>query len=237
LNAASPGASWAVNRDAHLSHIEGMIFGDNPREGIVRGSSFLHPDLRFALEFPDGWEVTNGKEQVIAKMPGQNAFVLLELVDRPQGRTMEAIAAANMRGGLREVSGGTTTINGLEAYLGEYRGRIDQIGEIRMRAAHIRSGRNVYFVAGFAPEAMYADLERPISDSVRSLRAMSEAEAEGVKPNRIALYTSRTGDTWQSIAERQSGGIVMPTTLAIMNNHDVNDQPRPGERLKIVVGE
>lgn len=28
---------------------------------------------------------------------------------------------------------------------------------------------------------------------------------------------------------------VSPATLAIMNNHDIADQPRPGERLKIVV--
>jgi predicted Zn-dependent protease len=66
---------------------------------------------------------------------------------------------------------------------------------------------------------------------------MSAADAERLQPNRIDLYTATQGDTWQSIAERQSKGIIKATTLAIMNGHPVNDQPPPGERLKIVVGD
>ena len=238
LKAARPGASWAVNRDEHLRRIDGMVFGDNPREGIVRGRRFLHPDLRFELEFPDGWDVSNGKEQVVAKMPGQEAYVLLQLVEQPRGRTMTEIAAANMQGaGFRESSGGATTINGLDAYLGVYQGRLGDLGAVTMRAAHIRQDRTVFFVAGFAQPEPYAQLEPSLSASVRSFRSLSREEAENVKPNRLALYTSRQGDTWQSIAERQSGGLVRPTTLAIMNDHAVNDQPRAGERLKIVVAE
>ena len=48
-------------------------------------------------------------------------------------------------------------------------------------------------------------------------------------------YTARDGDTWQSIAMREGQEIVKATTLAIMNGHAFGDQPRPGERLKIVV--
>jgi predicted Zn-dependent protease len=52
---------------------------------------------------------------------------------------------------------------------------------------------------------------------------------------RISTYTVRPGDTWQSIAEREGRGLAKPTTLAMMNGHAVTDQPRPGQRLKIVV--
>jgi hypothetical protein len=51
------------------------------------------------------------------------------------------------------------------------------------------------------------------------------------------LYTAKQGDTWQGLAEHESKGIIKATTLAIMNGHPVNDQPAPGERLKIVVGD
>jgi predicted Zn-dependent protease len=51
------------------------------------------------------------------------------------------------------------------------------------------------------------------------------------------VYTARSGDTWQSIAEGQSKGIIKASTLAIMNGHPANDKPQPGERLKIVVGD
>jgi predicted Zn-dependent protease len=64
---------------------------------------------------------------------------------------------------------------------------------------------------------------------------LSRGEAEGVRPNRIDLYTAREGDTWQSIADRVGRGLAKPATLAIMNGHAIDDQPRAGERLKIVV--
>jgi len=75
------------------------------------------------------------------------------------------------------------------------------------------------------------------SKSLQSFRGLSPGDAESIRPNRIGLYTARSGDTWQGIAEHQSKGIIKATTLAIMNGHPINDQPQPGERLKIVVGD
>ena len=238
VKTSNPGQQWSVNRDVYLNHVDGIVFGDNPREGIVRGNSFLHPDLRFALEFPKDWDVTNGKEQVVAKMPGQEAYVLLQVVERPQGRTIEEIAARNMqRSGLREMSGGATKINGLDAYLGTYQGSLGRIGGVTMRAAHIQMGRSVYLIGGFAQPQLYPKVEQELAGSVRSFRELSRGETDNIRPNRIALYTARASDTWQSIAERQGHGNVKASTLAIMNNHEVADQPRAGERLKVVVGE
>jgi predicted Zn-dependent protease len=71
--------------------------------------------------------------------------------------------------------------------------------------------------------------------SLRTFRPLSRAEAESIRPNRIGLYVARGGDTWQSIAEGAGRGLVKAATLAIMNGHAVTDQPRPGQRLKIVV--
>jgi predicted Zn-dependent protease len=238
IKTANPAQQWSENRDAYLTRIDGIVFGDNPREGIVRGNAFLHPDLRFALEFPRDWDVTNGKEQVVAKMPGQEAYVLLHLVEQPQGRTIEEIADRSMRqAGFREMSGGRTTINGLDAYLGTYEGSLSQVGKVTMRAAHIQQGRTVYLVAGVAQPQLYPKVEEALAASVRSFRELSRGEADNIQPNQIALYTARAGDTWQSIAERQSGGNIKASTLAIMNNHGVADQPRAGEKLKIVAGE
>jgi predicted Zn-dependent protease len=93
----------------------------------------------------------------------------------------------------------------------------------------------VFLLAGIAPEPLYARAEPQFSGSLRSFRPLSRAEAEDIHPNRIDLYTARDGDTWQSIAERSGRGVVSPRTLAIMNGHDPAEQPRVGERLKIVV--
>jgi predicted Zn-dependent protease len=72
--------------------------------------------------------------------------------------------------------------------------------------------------------------------TIESFRPLSPAEAENIRPNRVDFYTARAGDTWQAIAERHGKGVVKASTLAMMNGHAVNDQPRDGERVKIVVG-
>ena len=60
-------------------------------------------------------------------------------------------------------------------------------------------------------------------------------EASNVRPNRIDFYVVRQGDSWQSIAARQSKGLVNAATLAIMNDREVSVQPQPGDRVKIVI--
>src|SRR5690606_34242250 len=62
------------DRDALLRRVDGLIFGDNPEQGVTRGSAFLHPPLRFRVDFPSGWEVANSPQQVVAKAPGADVF-------------------------------------------------------------------------------------------------------------------------------------------------------------------
>lgn len=65
---------------------------------------------------------------------------------------------------------------------------------------------------------------------------MSRDEAGDIRPNGIAIHTVRQDQTWQSIAQGPGQGIVEASTLAVMNGFPVNEQPRAGDRIKIVVG-
>jgi predicted Zn-dependent protease len=238
IQAASTGTGTrgVVDRDDYLRRIDGIVYGDNPEEGVVRGSEFLHAGLRFALNFPSGWEVNNSASQVVAKQPGANVFVVLQLVEQPVGRNIEQVAVNSMqKAGFRALEGSRSTINGLDAFVGTYEGTLQDLGRVGVRAAHIAHERNIFMVAGLAPTQLFERAERELTTTIRSFRPLTAAQAEAIRPNRVDLYTAREGDTWQSIAERQGKGLIKPTTLAIMNGHAVNDQPRPGERLKIVV--
>src|SRR4030095_8726013 len=92
-----------VNHDPYLERIQGLVFGDNPKDGIVRGNEFLHPLLRIGVKFPDGWELTNSAEAVLAQEPGTQPFLVLQEVERqPQGprastQSIGDVAIAAMR--------------------------------------------------------------------------------------------------------------------------------------------
>ncbi len=224
------------NRDAMLRAVDGIIYGDNPDQGVVRGASFLHPPLRFRIDFPNGWDVQNSPEQVMAKAPGAEVYMLLEQVQMPRGNGVENIARAQMQNaGFRVVSGSRDRVNGLDAYIGLYQGSLEGLGNVRMRAAHIVHNGNIYLVAGFAAPAIFDPLDSAMLMSIRSFKPLTADEAAAVHPNRIDIYVVRPGDSWQSIAER-SGGVIKPTTLAVMNGAEPNSQPMVGSRIKIVVG-
>lgn len=228
------GTSGTVDEVDFLRHIDGIVYGDSPSEGLVRGSAFLHRDLRLALNFPQGWEIQNTKTHVLAKAPDRDHYMLLQLVQNPRG-SIESVARSGMaNAGFRELGGQRADINGLDAYVGTYQGTLEGLGTVVTIAAHIVHNRNVYVFAGLAPPNQFDNVQRQFVSSIRSFRSLSAAEAENIRPNRVDIYTVRGGDTWQSIAARSGDGAVKPSTLAIMNNYEPTQPPRPGDRIKIV---
>ena len=214
--------------------IDGMIFGDSPSDGIVRGNQFLHPELRLALAFPQGWEIQNSAAQVMAKAPDRENYMLLQLVPNARGSVQQIAQASMASAGFQQVQGQRSNLNGLDAYLGVYQGQLEGLGNAGTVAAHIVHGGNVYMFAGLAPANQFNAVQNQFLSSIRSFRELSQREAADVRPNRVDFYNVRPGDTWQSIAQR-SGGHVKPATLAIMNNYEPNQQPRNGDRIRIVV--
>jgi predicted Zn-dependent protease len=224
------------NPDAFLRAIEGVVVGDSIEQGIVRGNAFAHPMMRIALEFPDGWEVANTAEQVMAREPGTSHFMLLQLVDRPRGNTIGDVALNAMRqAGYKPIDGAIERLGGLDAYVGVYQGSLNGVGKVTMRAAHVAMGRQVFVLAGFAPDGEYDQVRRDIEASIQTFRELTPQEASQVRPNKLSYYTVRQGDSWQSIAQRAGKGITNAATLAIMNGVEVYEQPQPGERVKVVV--
>ena len=234
-NPAVVGTSGGVTDERDYErYIDGMIFGDSPSDGIVRGNQFLHPDLRLGLAFPSGWEIQNSATQVVAKAPDRENYMMLQLVPNASGSVQQIAQGSMANAGFRQLQGDRASINGLEAYVGTYQGNLEGLGNTVTIAAHVVQGRNVYLFAGLAPANQFQNAQGAFVNSIKSFRQLTQSEAAGIRPNRVDVYTVRGGETWQSIAER-SGGLVKPATLAIMNNYEPNQQPRAGDRIKIVV--
>jgi predicted Zn-dependent protease len=236
LAATRPAAQWTVNRDEYLTRLDGLLFGDNPREGLVRGREFIHPDMRFRLAFPEGWKIENGKEQVTAR-PAEirDAMMSLELVPDAQGASLDAIAGDSMsKAGFTRLGGESTRLNGIPAYVGVYDGGTKDGQAVRVRAAHIRLEGRVLLLAGIASPSRYPQLERAFDQAIRSFAPLAPGEAARIKPNRIGFTTVRSGDTWQSLADR-TGGLIPASDLAVLNGFAANGAPPAGQRIKIVI--
>jgi predicted Zn-dependent protease len=238
--AASGAASGAAtNRPAFERRLDGLVFGDSREQGMVRGSDFVHPILRLAMRFPSGWTIANGADAVRSQPPDESAALLLQLVDGAGTSAADAARTVTSRAGFTEISGGTAQVNGLTPFVGTYQGQMNNQA-VRLRAAffHLPPARADQFVmiAGIAPTAGFAAATNDFDAAIRSMRALSQAEADRIQPNRVDFYVVRPGDTWDKIARGPSGGVLKAASLAIMNGSDPGAQPRAGDRIRIVVG-
>ncbi len=233
--AAIPAAATDRTPVDLLKYVDGIVFGDSPSDGIIRGNQFLHPVLRLALTFPERWEIQNSASQVLAKAPERENYIMLQHV-AGAGASVEQIARTSMaQSGFRQLNGEAAQINGLDAYLGLYQGTLEGLGNSGMLAAHIAHNRNVYLLAGLAPTNQFDGAQREFEAAIRSFRSLSAEQAAQIRPNRVDIYTVRGGDTWDSIAKRTGDGTIKPATLAIMNNYEPGQPPRTGDRVKVVV--
>jgi predicted Zn-dependent protease len=226
-----------TNAAAYEALLDGVVFGDSREQGMVRGAEFVHPVMRFSVRFPEGWGIANGATQVSATPADQtNAVMMLGLASQSSGAVADIARSEMAKSGLTEVGGAPTRINGLDAYVGTYNGTIDTT-QVGVRAAHIRSGNQVYVVAGLATADAFQAVDRLFAQSVQSFRQLSEAEAARIQPNRITFGIVRAGDTWDSLARRAGQfGAPSPAALAIMNGSDPATPPRVGARVRLVVG-
>jgi len=202
----------------------------------VLGRDFLHPLLRFALQFPNGWEVINTPTQVVAWQPGEEVYMVLQLVTDPATRDLEQLAGDNMQeSGFRLYSGGEIGVGDLEAFIGTFTGESTDVDEPRARVAYIDCDGTVYILGGLTDGAAYDRVESAFNTVIRSFRPLSAAEAKDIRLNRLRFYTVRSADAWQSIAQNAGQSIIPSNTLAVLNAVSVNEQPRRGDRIKVAV--
>ena len=225
-------------RERYLSKIDGLAFGDDPKEGVVIKNVFRHPDLRIELTFPEGWTINNGKEVLAAKHPEKEYFIQMTLSDL--GKKLSAADFARKvekSYHLEKLSGSSQIINGLSAYVGTYQGMKGKMGKIKAKVASILVEDKGYVVMGFSSLDSFEEILPLFTPTINSFKRLSLEEAKKIKPHKIKIYTVKKGDTWKSIAYKFGQQAGEAKTLALINGSDTANFPQPGTRIKVICAE
>ncbi|MBN2175326.1 MAG: M48 family metalloprotease [Bacteroidales bacterium] len=68
----------AEDKNVLYGHLDGMVYGPNPAQGIFDSNIFRHPDLNLAINFPDKWNTVNVPVAVGAAQPdGEGQFFFI----------------------------------------------------------------------------------------------------------------------------------------------------------------
>jgi predicted Zn-dependent protease len=221
-----------VNRDDHLRNIDGMVFGDNPREGFVEEGRFYHPDLQFQIRFPTGWQLDNTRSAVYAVAPNNAAQIQFKLAKAPQGTTAEGYARQLAAQGLSPVSGGPTMINGNRAFLALYSLRDPNGAVVITMAAFIEYRQQLYEIV--APMSDLQRYQTPIEAAIRSFDRLTNQRILAMQPDRLRIYTARQGDTIDALADRYGNPRVTRDELALLNRVPASQAISSGRLIKVV---
>ena len=195
-----------VARSELLDHVDGMIYGDNPREGYFIGGDFYHPDLAFRLSFPAGWTTVNQKARAFAVSPDGTGIVMLTTGDGATAAEAEeaffAEKGVNRGGpwieGFRHFSAGSTE------------------GSVSGLVGFIEHGGVVLEVMGFGRNGGLMRYRNTIEQSITSLRPLEDPYYLDVEPTRIELVQITEPMTFRAFNEAYPSSID-PDAAAVLN--------------------
>ncbi|MGE5539634.1 MAG: M48 family metalloprotease [Gemmatimonas sp.] len=230
--AAEAKASHPENgRDVYLRKINGLIYGDSPDQGFVRGNRFAHPQLRFAFEVPNGFRLANQPASVLARNPSGAAISFSEI---PQAQSMTPrnyLSRVNVQLGAIE----DLNVNGMQAATGV--ARVQSNGTVRdLRVVVVRfSPQHLFRFMFLTAPQQTASLDDAFKRTVYSLKPLSASEAAALKPYRVQVLRVRSGDTVESLASRMPYSDLKVERFRVLNGLAEGATLTPGTLVKTIV--
>lgn len=222
------------NREQHMAAIHGMYFDDDPRQGIVEGRDFFHPDLRLAFSAPQGFGIQNGTRAVsVVGSSGQAQFstgAFSGNLDAYVGQVFRALTGG--RTAINYTRPEHRTINGIPVAISLARVPTNQgIVDVGVVAYAFANNRAYHFAtitrggSGFGP----------FGGMVQSVRRLNAQEVATIRPRIIQVVTVAPGDTEQRLASRMAYSTYQLERFRALNGLGTSSSLQPGQRVKLVV--
>ncbi len=228
-----PSAHFLVNQDAYLKAIDGMIYGDSPDHGLVRGRVFAHPGLGIRFEVPDGFRLLNGEQAVIALGPDDAQIVY------SQGQAQGAFSAADYIANVWANGTALTdlrplTIDGLPAATAVTR-LSGKDGPVFARLVAIVSGPGRYHRLLFLCPLSTADRYMAgFQATAQGFRRLKPEEKAGLKPYRLKVVQVKPGQKVADFVAAMPLKDHAEERFRVLNNIPPGTEPRPGIWVKTI---
>lgn len=220
------------NRDRHLSVIDGMLYGDDPKQGIIEGRTFSHPDLKLKFTVPNGFGMSNGSQAVtINGNSGQAIFTTQKYTGDKKAyidAAFKAVAGKDQSVNYGEIR--QTTVNGLPAFYASttVAGQNNSRNVVTVYAYEFSNSQAFHFVT------VHASGRDPFGSMRQSVSRLSNSQAASIKPRKIDIVTVKSGDTVSKLASRMAYESMKTERFMALNGMLASDTLRAGSKVKIV---
>lgn len=225
--------------DAFLAGLDGMLFGDDPAQGVIEGQSFLYPTDRVTFTAPTGYGMNNGADAVTitpttSGLSGQARFTGGRYDGDLDGVVSRAIGALTQDGSAPAVQTTRVTVGGLEARRASVTASDGSGNRLDVTVTAIATTPGVAYAFTVLQPAGLG--QGDLAQLVSSFRRMSEAEAGAVRPRVLRVVTVAKGDTVASLAKRMAYDRLQVERFVVLNGLPAGTTTlAPGRKVKVVV--
>jgi predicted Zn-dependent protease len=223
--------SAKINRETYLRRIDGLVYGEDPKEGFLENNVFYHPALRFQFSTPAGWAYQNSPQRV--QMAPKDGKALMFLALAPGKSLTEAANAILQQNKLQTVESREVTVNGLRA-LYMVADQVQQQGTLRTLSYLIQYGDMIYHLIGISALADFNNYASSFSNTMQSFRELTDPSKLNKKADRIRLKTVSQSGTLSQVLRSNGMPDARLEELALLNGLRLTDNVPAGTLIKVI---
>lgn len=223
---------FEVNRDSYLRKIDGLIVGEDPKQGFVENNAFYHPVLKIQFPIPTGWQHQNSPQQFQMAPTEGDAVMILTLAS---GANLEEAANAVMENyGLTLVESKKETINGMPAILLVADHLQEQAATLRVLSSLIQFEGNIYSLMGVTDEAKFNSYQSVFSRTIRDFQELRDSEKLNRKPEVIKVKSVPNAMTLEAALKYYGMPADRLEEISLLNGMHLSDQLSKGMLIKVI---
>lgn len=220
-----------VNRDSYLKLIDGLIVGEDPKQGFVENNIFYHPSMKFEFSIPSGWKLQNTPQQV--QMAPDNGEALLMLTIGGKSSLEETANQILAQYKLVLVESKKETINGLNSIL-MIADQKQEKGTIRVLSSLIQYDGNMYSLMGISELSKFTNYQSAFLSTIRNFKSLTNSEKINRKPDVIRIKTVPQSMTVQAAFQNFNMPASRYEALAILNGMLLDEKLSKGTLIKVI---
>ena len=217
-----------VDRAGYLAAIDGIAFGDDPSQGVVRDNAFIHPKLGFAFDAPDGFTLDNQSAALIGVGEAGGEALRLDSVAIGEATPVTSAIGSGWIDGVKTTAIESKQIAGLEGATAVAEGP-----QWSFRLGAVRLNGRLYRLI-FAAHSLSPAVDSRFMASLDSFRLINAQDSALAAPQKVKIVEAGSGDTIETLAARMGFLPRSVDQFLILNGLERGAALVPGQRYKIV---
>lgn len=223
-----------INKEEYLEILDGMVFGENPRNGFVKDGEFVHPDLEFQFPVPSDWQVVNQTQQVVLISPSEDAIIQFR-IDGESETAQNSVQQVIEQEGITVNNQSQTQSSGeFSAYQADVTVSQEE-GTLRAIIYAVEFGDQIYRFINYTIEDQFGNFQEALTGVPSQFDRLTNEELLNIEPVRINLVQTDRSDTFRSFLPDELPMNITQEDVAIINQVDLDDTIDSGTTLKIPV--